>query len=133
MEGLDMNIPENLLYTKEHEWIRVEGETGYIGISDYAQHHLGDIVFVELPELDLKVEMGESIGVIESVKAVATLFTPATGTITAVNEDLEDTPELLNEDSYENWIAVINISDNSKLKALMSAEAYTAYCQTLED
>jgi len=128
-----MNIPENLLYTKEHEWIRVEGETGYIGISDFAQHHLGDIVFVELPELDLKVEMGESIGVIESVKAVATLFTPATGTITAVNENLEDTPELLNEDPYENWIAVIDLSDIGRLAELMSAEAYTAYCETLKD
>ena len=128
-----MNIPENLLYTKEHEWIRVEGEKGYIGISDFAQHHLGDIVFVELPELDLKFEMGESIGVIESVKAVATLFTPATGTITAVNENLEDTPELLNEDPYENWIAVIDLSDIGRLAELMSAEAYTAYCETLKD
>jgi glycine cleavage system H protein len=128
-----MNIPQNLLYTKEHEWIKVKGEQGLIGISDYYQHHLGDIVFVELPELDLEVTMGEAIGVIESVKAVSTLFTPATGTIIEVNEELESSPELLNQDPYENWIALLELSDISKLGDLMTAEAYTAYCETLED
>ncbi|NLC07125.1 MAG: glycine cleavage system protein GcvH [Syntrophomonadaceae bacterium] len=128
-----MNVPENLLYTKDHEWIRVEGNKGYIGISDFAQHHLGDIVFVELPELDREVQMGESIGVIESVKAAAALFSPATGTIIEVNENLEDAPELLNQDPYENWIAVVELSDPEGLKELLSAEAYTAYCQTLDD
>jgi glycine cleavage system H protein len=133
MEGLLMKIPENLLYTKDHEWIRVEGTKGCIGISDFAQHHLGDIVYIELPEVDGEVSMGESIGVIESVKAVATLFTPASGVITQINGDLEETPELLNQDPYENWIAVMDIIDLEKLAELMNAEAYTAYCATLED
>lgn len=128
-----MNIPENLLYTTEHEWLRVEGEKGRVGISDYAQHHLGDIVFVELPDLELEVTRGDSLGVIESVKAVATFFTPTAGIVVEVNEELEDSPELLNQDSYENWIAVLELNDSSKLDELMNAEAYTAYCQTLED
>ncbi|MGI6648808.1 MAG: glycine cleavage system protein GcvH [Bacillota bacterium] len=128
-----MNVPENLLYSKDHEWIRVEGNKGYIGISDFAQHQLGDIVFVELPELDQEVQMGESMGVIESVKAAAALFSPATGTIIEVNENLEDAPELLNQDPYENWIAVVELSDPEGLKELLSAEAYTTYCQTLDD
>ncbi|HCF50528.1 MAG TPA: glycine cleavage system protein GcvH [Syntrophomonas sp.] len=128
-----MNIPEGLLYTDEHEWIRVEGEVGYIGITDYAQHHLGDIVFVELPELDASVSKGESIGVIESVKAVANLYSPADGAIKSVNEELEDSPELLNQDPYENWIAAIELSDPGKLQGLMSASAYTTFCQNLED
>lgn len=127
-----MNIPENLFYTSEHEWLKIEGNQGRIGISDYAQHHLGDIVFVELPDMDLEVTKGEAIGVIESVKAVATFFTPATGTIIEVNEELEHSPELLNQDPYENWIALMELSDVGKLE-LMDAEAYTAYCQTLED
>jgi glycine cleavage system H protein len=128
-----VNVPENLLYSKDHEWIRVEGNKGYIGISDFAQHQLGDIVFVELPELDQEVQMGESMGVIESVKAAAALFSPATGTIIEVNENLEDAPELLNQDPYENWIAVVELSDPEGLKELLSAEAYTTYCQTLDD
>ncbi len=128
-----MNIPGNLLYTSDHEWLKVEGEKGRVGISDYAQHHLGDIVFVELPELDQEVTKGDAIGVIESVKAVATLFTPASGTIIEVNEELEHSPELLNQDSYENWIAILELSDISRRDELMTAEAYAAYCQTLED
>ncbi|NLK52754.1 MAG: glycine cleavage system protein GcvH [Syntrophomonadaceae bacterium] len=127
-----MHTPENLFYSKEHEWVRVEGNKGYIGISDFAQHQLGDIVFVELPELDLEINLGESIGVIESVKAAATLFSPVPGTIIEVNEDLEEAPELLNQDPYHNWIAVLDLSDSSRLEGLMSAEAYNAYCQTLE-
>ncbi len=128
-----MNIPEKLLYTQEHEWISVEGEKGRIGITDYAQHHLGDIVYVELPELGETVAMGEALGVIESVKAVSSLFSPVGGTTIEVNEELEEAPELLNQHPYENWIAIIEMTDSSELKKLMSAEAYTAYCQTLED
>ncbi|HPF20913.1 MAG TPA: glycine cleavage system protein GcvH, partial [Syntrophomonas sp.] len=93
-----MNIPENLYYSNEHEWVRVEGENAYIGITDFAQEHLGDIVFVELPEPDTDVSAGEQVGVIESVKAVSSMFSPVSGTITEINEALEDTPELLNED-----------------------------------
>ncbi len=127
-----MNIPKKLLYTSEHEWIKVDGEKGHIGITDYAQHHLGDIVFVELPETGEEVAMGESVGVIESVKAVATLFSPAGGRVIEVNEELDEAPELLNEDPYGNWIAIIELSDINELDKLLSAEEYKAFCATLE-
>lgn len=128
-----MKIPEDLLYSREHEWIRIEGEIGSIGITDYAQHHLGDIVFVELPDLDLEVDQGDPLVVIESVKAVASIFSPAAGTVTAVNEELETSPELLNEDPYENWIARIEISAAGIRQDLMSAQDYAAFCQSQED
>jgi len=128
-----MNIPEKLLYTKEHEWISVDGEKGKMGITDYAQHHMGDIVFVELPEVDDEVEQGGSIGVIESVKAVSTVFSSVGGTILEVNEALEETPEVLNEQPYESWIAIIKLSDSSDLEALMTAEQYAAFCETIEE
>ncbi|MDD3853008.1 MAG: glycine cleavage system protein GcvH [Syntrophomonadaceae bacterium] len=128
-----MNIPGNLLYTDEHEWISVDGDTGRIGITDYAQHHLGDIVFVELPEVGDSFAMRDAVGVIESVKAVVSLYTPASGTILEVNEELEDSPELLNEAPYDSWIAVIELGDKNDLQKLMTAEAYAAFCQTLED
>ncbi|KUG02401.1 glycine cleavage system h protein [hydrocarbon metagenome] len=127
-----MNIPKKLLYTNEHEWIKVDGDKGHIGITDYAQHHLGDIVFVELPEIGEEVGMGESMGVIESVKAVATLFSPAGGRVIEVNEELEEAPELLNEDPYGNWIAIIELSDSGDLEKLMSPEEYTAFCENLD-
>ncbi len=127
-----MNIPGDLLYTKDHEWIRVEGTKSHIGISDFAQAHLGDIVFVELPELDAQVEQGQAIGVIESVKAAATMFCPAGGTIVAVNEELEESPELLNEDCYANWIAVVELGDQTDLEKLMDPAAYTEYCRQAE-
>jgi len=127
-----MNIPGDLLYTKDHDWIRVEGTKGHIGISDFAQAHLGDIVFVELPELDAQVEQGQAIGVIESVKAAATMFCPAGGTIVAVNEELEESPELLNEDCYANWIAVVELGDQTDLEKLMDPAAYTEYCRQAE-
>lgn len=128
-----MNIPEGLLFTSEHEWIRVEGDTGYIGITDYAQHHLGDIVFVELPELDSEVSKGDPVAVIESVKAVANVYSPVNGTIKSINEGLEDSPELLNQDPYENWIATIEISDPGSLQELMAPAAYAEFCSGLED
>ncbi|MGI6422524.1 MAG: glycine cleavage system protein GcvH [Syntrophomonadaceae bacterium] len=127
-----MNVPKKLLYTKEHEWIKVNGDRGHVGITDYAQHHLGDIVFVELPELDEEVAQGESMGVIESVKAVATLFSPVSGRILEVNEELEEAPELLNEDPYGNWIAIVEITEQSELDDLISADEYKSYCETLE-
>ncbi|MGI6451886.1 MAG: glycine cleavage system protein GcvH [Syntrophomonadaceae bacterium] len=128
-----MDIPENLLYTQDHEWISVEGNNGKIGITDYAQTHLGDIVYIELPATDSEVAQGESIGVIESVKAVANVFSPASGTIIEVNEELEDSPELLNTDPYENWIAIIELTELSELDNLMTAEAYATYCHNLEE
>jgi glycine cleavage system H protein len=127
-----MNVPKKLLYTKEHEWIKVNGDRGHVGITNYAQHHLGDIVFVELPELDEEVAQGESMGVIESVKAVATLFSPVSGRILEVNEELEEAPELLNEDPYGNWIAIVEITEQSELDDLISADEYKSYCETLE-
>lgn len=128
-----MNTPKDLLYTQNHEWLRVEDGKAYLGITDYAQHNLGDIVFVEIPELDTQVEMDESIAVVESVKAVSSIFTPISGTILEVNEELESSPELLNEDPYENFIAVISIDDESELDDLLSAEEYDAYCATLDE
>ena len=124
-----MNAATELLYTEGHEWIRIEGEKAYWGITDYAQEHLGDIVFVELPEADIDIEAGDRLAVIESVKAVSDVYTPLSGTIILVNEDLETSPELLNEDPYENYIAVIAFSDISEKEKLMSASQYEAFCQ----
>ncbi len=127
-----MNIPKDLLYTSEHEWIRVDGDQVYLGITDYAQHHLGDIVFVELPELDTEVVSGDSIAVVESVKAVSSVYSPVSGMVVENNEELEDSPELLNEDPYTNHIAVINISNPDELEDLMSPTAYEAFCAEQE-
>ncbi|NLF44981.1 MAG: glycine cleavage system protein GcvH [Syntrophomonadaceae bacterium] len=124
-----MNAAAELFYTESHEWIRIEGEKAYWGITDYAQEHLGDIVFVELPEADIDIEAGDRLAVIESVKAVSDVYTPLSGTIILVNEDLETSPELLNEDPYENYIAVIAFSDISEKEKLMSVSQYEAFCQ----
>lgn len=121
-------IKEGLYYSEDHEWVRVDGEKAYIGITDYAQHQLGDIVFVELPDLDSEFEAGESIGVIESVKAVSDMHTPVSGMVTAFNEGLEDTPELLNIDPYGRYIAVIKINDKTELEKLMQPKEYADYC-----
>lgn len=127
-----MIILEGLYYSNEHEWVRVEGEKAYIGITDYAQHHLGDIVFVELPEMDEEVKAGAEIGVIESVKAVSTMFCPVGGIIVEINEALEESPELLNEDAYENYIAVVEMKDADDLKALLNAHEYEELCKKEE-
>ena len=126
-----MNIPKNLLYTNEHEWIRVDGDKAYLGITDFAQHHLGDIVFVELPELD-EVSSGDSIAVVESVKAVSTVYSPISGSVIEANEDLEESPELLNEDPYANHIGVLKFTNREELNKLMSPEAYEAFCAEQE-
>lgn len=123
-----MNIPAGLFYSQSHEWIRIDGDNAYIGITDYAQHNLGDIVFVELPEMDITVDAGAPFAVIESVKAVSDVYSPLSGTVGAVNENLEGSPELLNEDPYENYIAVIAFTDISEKEKLMSAEQYEAFC-----
>ncbi|NLB88876.1 MAG: glycine cleavage system protein GcvH [Syntrophomonadaceae bacterium] len=128
-----MNTPSDLMYTRNHEWIRVEDDKAYIGITDYAQHNLGDFVFVEIPEVDLEVAVDDSIAVIESVKAVASVFAPISGTILEANEDLESSPELLNEDPYENWIGVISINDPSELEGLLTAEQYEEFCAQLDE
>ena len=120
---------EGLFYSKSHEYVRVEGEYGYIGITDYAQHALGNVVYVDMPEVDDDVEAGEEFGAVESVKAASDLNSPVSGSVTEVNEALEDQPELLNQDPYKNWIIKVKLSDASELDSLMSAGEYEAFCQ----
>ena len=129
---MTMNIPENMYYSTDHEWVRVEGEKAYIGITDFAQEHMGDIVFVELPEPDSEISAGEQVGVIESVKAVSSMFSPVSGTIIAINEALEDAPELLNEDPYENHILIVQMSDSGDLDALLTSAKYAQLCEEEE-
>ncbi|HZK09722.1 MAG TPA: glycine cleavage system protein GcvH [Clostridia bacterium] len=117
----------NLFFTEEHEWVRVEGNKAYLGISDYAQSELGDIVYVELPEMDEEVVVGDDVGVVESVKSASDLFTPVSGTIVEINEDLEDAPELLNEDAMANWILAIELNDKEELNSLMDEEDYKLF------
>ncbi len=122
-------IPDDLLYTKEDEWIQVEGEEGTVGITDYAQDALSDIVYVELPDEGESFENGDTFGVVESVKAAADLYMPISGEIVGVNEDLPDAPEVVNSDPYgDGWLVKIQISDLSELDDLMDASAYSDYC-----
>jgi len=123
-----MKIVSGLYYTKDHEWVKVEGNTALVGITDFAQHALGAIVYVELPEVDEEVEGEESFGTIESVKAASDMLMPITGTILEVNEDLENDPSLVNADPYENWIMKISIANQADLDELMNAEEYEAFC-----
>ena len=124
-----MNIPSDLKYAKSDEWIRVKGDEGEIGISDYAQGHLSDIVYVELPEVGKDVKAGEGCAALESVKAAADINAPVSGTIVAVNESLPDSPELVNQDPYgKAWVARIKLSNPAELNDLMDAAAYQAYC-----
>ena len=117
---------EGLRYSESHEYIRVEGEYGYIGISDYAQHALGNVVYVDMPEVDDEVTAGEEFGAVESVKAASDLISPVSGTVVEVNEALNDNPELVNSDPYENWIIKVQLSDASEVENLMDADAYKA-------
>ena len=117
---------EGLYYSESHEYVRVEGEYGYIGITDYAQHALGNVVYVDMPEVDDEVEAGEQFGAVESVKAASDLFSPVSGTVVEVNEALEDAPELINQDAFENWIIKVQLTDATELDNLMDAAAYKA-------
>ncbi len=120
-----MNVPENLKYTDDHEWVKIEGDEVVVGITDYAQGELGDVVFVEVPEEGEAFEKGDSAGTIEAVKTVADILMPLGGTITAVNEALEDTPELLNQDAFgEGWILKFKPESMDDLDELLTAEAY---------
>jgi glycine cleavage system H protein len=122
-----MNIPAELRYSSDHEWVRVEGATATIGITEYAQDALGDVVFVEMPDAGLAVAAGESFSEVESTKSVSDIYAPITGSISEVNAELESQPELLNSDPYgAGWICRIEISDPSELEGLMDAEAYRA-------
>ncbi|MDN5352152.1 MAG: glycine cleavage system protein [Clostridiales bacterium] len=127
-----MNVLQELYYTKDHEWIKVDGTIGYVGITDFAQHALGDIVYVEFPEVDDTLEANDTFGTIESVKAASDLMLPVGGTVVEVNEALEDDPGLVNSDPYENWIIKIEISDPEELKTLLDAKAYEAFCEEEE-
>ncbi len=120
-----MNIPENLKYTKDHEWINVEGDTAIIGITDFAQHELGDIVFVEVDTVGESLDKEETFGTIEAVKTVSDLFMPVSGEVLEFNEQLEDTPDIINKDPYdEGWIVKVKIADAAELDDLLSAEDY---------
>lgn len=122
-----MNFPSNIRYTAEHEWIRVEGEEAYVGITDYAQSELGEIVFVDVPTIGEEVAQGEVFGSIEAVKTVSDLNIPVTGAVLAINEELDAQPELVNNDPYgEGWIIKIAVKDLAELDNLMDAEAYQA-------
>lgn len=122
-----MNIPENLLYTEDHEWIRVEGNEAYIGVTDFAQKELGDIVFVEVETVEEELDQGEAFGTIEAVKTVSDLFMPVGGTVLELNEKVEDEPEVINKDPYgDGWIVKIKISDSSQLDDMLDAKAYKA-------
>ena len=120
---------EGLYYSESHEYVRIEGEYGYIGITDYAQHALGNVVYVDMPEVDDEVEAGSEFGAVESVKAASDLISPVSGTVVEVNDALDDTPELVNSDAFANWIIKVRLSDPSELDNLMDAKAYAAFCE----
>ncbi|MBQ9576200.1 MAG: glycine cleavage system protein GcvH [Muribaculaceae bacterium] len=117
-------IIDGLYYSESHEYVKVEGDFGYIGITDFAQHELGNVVYVDMPEVDDEVTAGEDFGAVESVKAASDLMSPVSGTVVEVNEALEDEPGLINKDAFENWIIKVELSDKSELDGLMDAAAY---------
>ena len=119
---------EGLYYSESHEWVKVEGNVAVIGITDFAQHAMGDLSYVDMPEVDDELEKGEEFGAVESVKAASDLYSPVSGTVIEINEELEDAPELLNRDAFANWIIKVEMSDPSELEALMDAAAYEAMC-----
>jgi glycine cleavage system H protein len=128
-----MKIPENLLFSEDHEWILVNGDEATIGISDYAQEEMGDVVFVELPEVGEEYAQFDNFAVIESVKAVSDVYLPAGGEVLEVNEELLDKPELINEDPYKDaWIAKIKLADKSELDKLMDSKAYEKFLEEVE-
>lgn len=122
-------VIEGLYYSESHEYVKVEGDFAYVGITDYAQHALGNVVYVDMPEVDDEVEAGEDFGAVESVKAASDLISPMSGTVVEVNEALEDKPELLNEDAFANWIMKVELSDKTELDNLMDAAAYEELCK----
>ena len=124
-------VLEGLYYSESHEFVRVEGDFGFVGITDYAQHALGNVVYVDMPDVDDEVEAGEEFGAVESVKAASDLISPVSGTVVEVNEALDDEPELLNQDAFENWMIKVQLSDKSELDNLMDAKAYAEFCEKL--
>lgn len=120
-------IIEGLYYSESHEYVKVEGEFGYVGITDYAQKELGNVVYVDMPDVDDEVTKDDEFGAVESVKAASDLNSPVSGTVVEVNEALEDEPGLVNKDAFENWIIKVQLSDKSELDSLMNAEAYKKF------
>ena len=125
-----MNTPEELQYTKKHEWLKIEGDSATVGITDFAQQELGDVVYVELPEVGQTLNEGESFGSVESVKAVSEIYMPLSGTVTEVNEVLSDSPEEMNNSPYgEGWMIRIKIADSSQISNLMTSKEYVTYVE----
>lgn len=122
-----MEVKKDLMYTKDHEWVKIEGEEAYVGLCDYAQDHLGEIVYVELPDVDDEFDVEDAVAAIESTKAASDLFAPMAGVVTEVNEELEDSPELLNEKPYDAWVVKMKLEDASATDDLMNAEEYEKY------
>ena len=122
-------VIEGLYYSESHEYVKIEGDFAYVGITDYAQNALGNVVYVDLPEVDDEVEADEDFGAVESVKAASDLISPVTGTVVEVNEALEDKPELINEDPFEMWIIKVQLSNTAELDNLMDAQAYEDFCK----
>lgn len=122
-------VLEDLRYADSHEWVKLEGEIATVGITDYAQHALGNIVYVDMPEVGDEVTAGEEFGAVESVKAASDIISPISGEVVEINEALEDTPELINEDAYANWIMKVKVSDPSEIDSLLDAAAYAKVCE----
>lgn len=122
-------IIEGLYYSESHEFVKVEGEYAYIGITDFAQEQLGNVTYIEFPEVDEEISTGDSFGSVESVKAASDLTSPVSGVVVEINETLEDEPELVNKDAYSNWLIKVKLSDHSELESLMTPQAYTDICK----
>ncbi|MHB1393232.1 MAG: glycine cleavage system protein GcvH [Clostridia bacterium] len=123
-----MITKSGLLYSDDHEWVKVEGEKAYVGITDYAQHALGEIVYVELPTVGDQINAGDVFGVIESVKAASDSYLPISGKVLEVNEALSDSPQLINEDCYGNWIVLVELTDKASIDTLMNEQEYKEFC-----
>lgn len=124
-----MTIKNDLRYAESHEWVSLDGDIATVGITDYAQHALGDIVYVDMPEVGDEVTAGEEFGAVESVKAASDLYSPVSGEVVEINEALEDEPGLINQDAFANWIMKVKVSDPSEVEALLDAEAYAKICE----
>lgn len=122
-------VMEGLYYSESHEYVRVEGEYGYVGITDYAQHALGNVVYVDMPDVDDEVTAGEEFGAVESVKAASDLISPVSGVVVEINEALEDEPDLINKDAFGNWIVKVRLSDATELNNLMDSVKYENFCK----
>ncbi len=127
---MSTNIPANLKYTKEHEWALVEGDTVTVGITDFAQSALGDIVFLEVPDVGSELKLGNTFGVVESIKSVSDLYAPVSGEVVAKNSDLEGSPEKINSDAYGSWLIKVKVKNTAELNNLLTAQQYTEFCNS---